>query len=478
MKKVLSILLGMMSLVTMAQTGSVHMLSVNDMHGAIDKFPKFAAVADSLRALYPDLIVLSAGDNRTGNPINDRDPVSCRPMVELMNQTGFNYSTFGNHEFDGSIDGLRTVINNSYCTYLCANAYSPDSLRLHYSPFVIDKVNGIRVGILGLIQTNDAGIPDCHPKHVGSITFRPVNDVAKEYKWLRNECDVFVLLTHNGYDDDLKLAHVMPEADIIIGGHSHTKLDPCVMENNVMITQTERRLQYATFTTIEVTDGKVTGRKAELIDVTNFKSVNPKVEGVVTELFKSSPLSEVIATAKSDFEEKEELGSMMADALRAETGADIAIQNNGGVRFDSMKGGDIRSYDVYTLDPFSNEAMTFTLTGGELKELLAAICRADDYGPCYVSGITYEIHLGKDNRDVKSVKIKKEDGSKFDMNRKYVVAMNSYVASVSKYEKEDPGTTLGKSTNEMLEQYLRDVKEVDYKGVKRVKVKQDQKYSR
>ena len=202
------------------------------------------------------------------------------------------------------------------------------------------------------------------------------------------------------------------------------------------------------------------------------------MEGVVTELFKSSPLSEVIATAKSDFEEKEELGSMMADALRAETGADIAIQNNGGVRFDSMKGGDIRSYDVYTLDPFGNEAMTFTLSGGELKELLAAICRADDYGPCYVSGITYEIHLGKDNRDVKSVKIKKEDGSKFDMNRRYVVAMNSYVASVSKYEKEDPGTTLGKSTNEMLEQYLRDVKEVDYKGVKRVKVKQDQKYSR
>ncbi|MGN0237768.1 MAG: bifunctional metallophosphatase/5'-nucleotidase [Lepagella sp.] len=478
MKKIFSLLIGMVSLVAVAQTGEVHILSVNDMHAAIDKFPRFAAVADSLRALYPDLLVVSAGDNRTGNPINDRDPVSSRPMVELMNKTGFKYSAFGNHEFDGKIEGLRTVINNSYCTYLCANAYSPDSLRLHYSPFVIDKINGIKVGILGLIQTNDAGIPDCHPQHVGSMTFRPVKDVAMEYKWLRNECDVFILLTHNGYDDDLKLAYTMPEADMIIGGHSHTKLDPCVMENNVMITQTERWLKYATHTTISVTDGKVTDRKAELIDVANFGSVNKDVDAVVSNLINSSPLSEIIATAKSDFREKEELGCMMADALRAKTGADIAIQNNGGVRYDSKRAGGISVCDVYTLDPFGNEAMTFTLTGEELKEMLAAICRADDYGPCYVSGITYEIHLGKDNRDVKSVKIKGADGGKFDMKKSYKVAMNSYVASVSKYEKQDPGIALGKATNEMLEEYLREVKEVDYHGAKRVTVKQDQKYSR
>ena len=49
----------------------VRILSVNDIHANIDQFPKFATMVDSLKALYPDLLVFSAGDNRTGNPIHD-----------------------------------------------------------------------------------------------------------------------------------------------------------------------------------------------------------------------------------------------------------------------------------------------------------------------------------------------------------------------------------------------------------------------
>ena len=64
----------------------VTILSVNDMHAAIDLMPRFAALVDSLRGVYPDLLVFSAGDNRTGNPINDQyDPVNY-PMIAMMNQ--------------------------------------------------------------------------------------------------------------------------------------------------------------------------------------------------------------------------------------------------------------------------------------------------------------------------------------------------------------------------------------------------------
>lgn len=91
----------------------VHILSVNDMHANIDNMPKLAAVADSLRSLYPELIILSGGDNRTGNPYNDRNAEPSRPMTELMNAIGFNASAIGNHEFDANIEGLRTQINRS-----------------------------------------------------------------------------------------------------------------------------------------------------------------------------------------------------------------------------------------------------------------------------------------------------------------------------------------------------------------------------
>ena len=82
------------------QKQEVHILAVNDMHATIEAFPKLAAIADSLRTLYPSLLIFSAGDNRTGNPLNDMYEVSSYPMVALMNQVGFNATAVGNHEFD------------------------------------------------------------------------------------------------------------------------------------------------------------------------------------------------------------------------------------------------------------------------------------------------------------------------------------------------------------------------------------------
>ena len=80
-----------------AGEGEIVILSVNDMHASIDQFPKFASMVDSLRAIYPDLLLFSAGDNRTGNPVNDQyDPVNY-PMIELMNRLGFDLCTGGNH---------------------------------------------------------------------------------------------------------------------------------------------------------------------------------------------------------------------------------------------------------------------------------------------------------------------------------------------------------------------------------------------
>ena len=99
----------------------VHILSANDMHAAIECFPRLCFVADSLRALYPDLLILSAGDNRSGDPINDMYEIPAYPMVSLMNIVGFQASTLGNHEFDSGQEGLAKLINMSIFPYLCAN---------------------------------------------------------------------------------------------------------------------------------------------------------------------------------------------------------------------------------------------------------------------------------------------------------------------------------------------------------------------
>ena len=95
------------------------------MHSAIEKMPQIAAIVDSLRAIDPFLLVLSGGDNRTGNPYNDLyEPVSY-PMVSMMNLIGFDASALGNHEYDSKVDGLAKVISLSNFPYLAANISCP-----------------------------------------------------------------------------------------------------------------------------------------------------------------------------------------------------------------------------------------------------------------------------------------------------------------------------------------------------------------
>ena len=106
--------------VTVTGETEIHILSVNDMHASIDMFPKFAALVDSLRGVHPDLLVFSAGDNRTGNPINDQyDPMNY-PIIELMNRTGFDLSAVGNHEWDGNVVNFQHDIERAKFPFLCA----------------------------------------------------------------------------------------------------------------------------------------------------------------------------------------------------------------------------------------------------------------------------------------------------------------------------------------------------------------------
>ncbi len=464
-----------------AERKQVHIMSINDMHAAIEHFPKLVHIADSLRALYPDLLVLSAGDNRTGNPINDEYTEPSRPMVELMNKTGFKYTTLGNHEWDGQgIDGLRNVINWSNFHYLCANVIAPDSMRLHIDPFAIVEQNGLRIGIIGALQVDSAkGTPDLHPKLVEGITFEPVVPTVKRYsQWMRGVCDVLLLLSHNGLADDLKMAAEMPEFDVIIGGHSHSKVDPCEMVGNVMVTQTERWLKYCSHITLDVDNGKVVDKKAELINVRTHTGTDAATQAMVDKFSDNPELNRMLATAKTPFDEKEDLGSLMADAMRDQAKADIAVQNSGGVRYDTKPAGPFNVSDCYRLDPFGNEVIKMRLTGEEVIGLLGGICKADDYGPAYVSGITYKIHLGKDNRDVKSVQAFLPNGKKIDRKAYYTVVCSSYVASVAQFERADEGDNTFITSVEMIMNYLSKVKEIDYKGTKRVEVKMDNAYSR
>jgi len=446
--------------------------SVNDMHAAIDNFPKLAFIVDSLKAIYPDMLLVAAGDNQTGNPVNDQYPEKGWPMIDLMNATGFDISALGNHEFDTGPEGLTNLKNKARFSFICANVSTSVWQDIKISPYkIITLPNGLRLAFLGLLQLGQNGIPDSHPDNVEGFAFRSPFETAPEYLWLKDSSDIFIALTHIGFEEDVKLAETMPAGiDLIIGGHSHTRVEKEQIHNGIMITQSENKLKYGTLIKLTASGDGSLQRNMQLIDIRNSKNEKPAIRDMVDKYNDNPVLNEVIATATDDFSSYEELGYLMADAQREAAGADLALMNPGGVRIDRLEKGPVSIKNVYQLDPFGNELVVTKLTGEEIYSLMRAAWPVDDRSPLYPSGITTELKLDAEGNPAEII-ILTGNGTPLEMTRTYSVAMNSYMTQVYSYEHSDPGQSLFFTTADALISHLKKHSNViSYRGEKRVQV--------
>ena len=453
------------SVVCVAHGETVRILSTNDMHAAIDKMPQLASIVDSLRAIDPSLLVLSAGDNRTGNPYNDLyEPVSY-PMIEFMNLIGFDASALGNHEYDSKVKGLASMTALSNFQYLAANITCPPESRINVVPYKVFDVKGVKVGVLGITQVGTLGIPDTHPDNVKGLSFQQPLEVIPQYKWLTEQCNVNVLLTHVGYEVDLELAKAFPYYDLIVSSHSHTQLEGGELHNGVLITQNGYQLPRVTLTTIEVEDGKVVSKRAENIFIEKTTPRGDAAQALLNH-FKSSPeMERQIGTFATNISTYDELGVMMCDAWREELGCDIAFENYGGVRYDVFPAGPITVKDILNLDPFLNTAVVMTLTGKELSDMLIACFKADRNRFPITSGCTAVVtYTDSQKTDIKKLELFTQDGKKLDMKKKYRVMTNNYVASICDSPRNDQGERGTDTTSDLIIRWLEKMKTVDYQG--------------
>jgi 5'-nucleotidase len=446
--------------------------AVNDMHAAIDNFPKLAYIVDSLKVIYPDMLLVAAGDNQTGNPVNDQYPEKGFPMIDLMNATGFDLSATGNHEFDTRPEGLGNLTNKAGFSFICANVSIDSTLNAKISPYkIVTLPNGLRIAFLGLLQLGQNGIPDTHPDNIKGFSFRSPFETALQYISLKDSSDILIVLSHLGFEEDVKLAESMPDGiDLIMGGHSHTRVEKEQIHNGIMITQAENKLKYGTLLKLTIGGDGTMQRSMQLIDIRNSKKEKPSIRAMVDKYNDNPVLNEVIATTTADFSSYEELGYLMADAQRDAAGADIALMNPGGVRIDRLDKGPVTIKNVYQLDPFGNELVVTKLTGEEIYSLMRAAWPVDDKSPLYPSGITTELKLDAEGNP-EEIRILTENGTPFEMNRIYSVAMNSYITQVYKYQHSDPGQSLFISTADALIGFLKKQGIVrSYQGEKRIHI--------
>jgi len=449
-----------------AQRREVHILSVNDMHATMDVFPQLAALVDSLRAVDPSLLIFSAGDNRTGNPLNDKHEISAYPMVALMNQVGFSGSTLGNHDFD--VCSLARLTGLSNFRYICANIQADDSTGIRTVPSQVFDVEGLKVGVVGAVQLGPQGVPSTHPDNLHGLHFLPPMETVGQYEPLSRQCDVTILLSHLGYQDDVEVAKRYPWLDLIIGGHSHTQLKGNERVNGVLITQNKNKFGRVTYTTLTVEGGRVVDKRAEYIDIRNYPRKNHLVESMVRFFSDNPKFQRVVARAEAPFCNKEELGCMMCDAFMDAFDADIAVENPGGVRIDSLPAGDITVLDIYEMDPFDNDAVVLELTGEELLRMLLTYTAGRYYSFPFVGGIRCELTREPgDSTKLKSARLLTMKGKKLDMKRRYRVVTNNYVTATSRIP-EGAAHIQNVQTTDVIMRFLEKRMTVNYQGVRRL----------
>lgn len=434
---------------------------LNDIHAQIDNFAKIAWFLKQERAKNPNVFLLNAGDNFSGNPVVDQYKPKGEPMLTLLNDVKVDVATLGNHDFDYGQERLKTAMEQAVYPTICANVKvdtEKGAVIPQLKPYTVLKTSdGIKIAVLGIIQTGrDSHIPATHPKHLTRLTFSWGMEAAKTYRDLRKENEVFIGLTHMGFDSDERLAAEMPELDVIVGGHSHTVVKEPKEINGVLVTQAGSYAKYIGRIRLTVKDGKVIAKSGDLVDVKTLENEIPEIKEKIN-VFNSNPeLSKVIAALPMVVQGKDPLGNLITDAIRNIHELDIAFHNEGGIRAPRL-GKEVRMEDVYKLLPFGNDIIRFEMSTAEIKEFITNDYEKYKNFDLKVSGIEYTVVVkpaAGGAIEVTAVELRDASGALLDDGKTYAVGFNGYVASAYKFSHQDPGKALQTTIAQTLIDYL------------------------
>ncbi len=426
----------------------------NDVHGKIDNFAKVAAIVEAERSQGGNVYLFCAGDNFTGNPVIDQYVPPGEPMLELLNHLRMDLMCPGNHEFDIGLENLKSFAARAHFPFVSANIEAPAGMFPKLQPSVmLETRDKVKIGVFGLIQIEaGSGLPSTHPDRVKGLRFSEPLAKALETKTMRADSHVLIALTHIGYDQDLLLAARMPELDVIIGGHSHTRVDPAEIVNGVLIAQAGSDNRFLGRLELRVRDGRVVGKKGELIDLKTVSAEDDAVKAMIDRFNLNPAFARVVAEAPFAIEGKDALGSLMTDAMCRVHGLDIAFQNNGGIRVNRL-GEKITIKDIYTLDPFGNQVVEISMSAEEIRSLIRDSFRKGGEIDLQVSGITYLVRTDGERR-IQEILLRTVDGLPLPEERMYKVGVSSYVASSYDFVHQDTGRALNATTADALIRFL------------------------
>ncbi|MGE5657373.1 MAG: bifunctional metallophosphatase/5'-nucleotidase [Actinomycetota bacterium] len=382
-----------------AETVNITLLQLNDIYeitpvagGTRGGLARVATIRQQLLQQNPHTYTILAGDafspSALGTAKVNGKPLAGQQMVAVMNAIGFNYATFGNHEFDLPQDLFLERLKESRFTWFSGNVSDGKKQPFPNVPrSVVFNVKGeggavVRVGLIGVTLGSN---------HANYVTYTdPLTTAQAEVKALQGKADIVVAVTHLPLEQDQKLVEAIPEIKLIIGGHEHENIQQWRGQNFTPIFKADanartvyiHNLAYNT----ETHDLKI---NSHLQPVTDAIPDEPNTAKVVKEwvdrgfqafLANGFNPEEIIGETTLTLDGLETsvrnqsttLTELIAQAMLTEVPeAELAILNGGAIRIDdTIPPGKITQYDVIRMLPFGGKIVSVEMRGELLQRVL------------------------------------------------------------------------------------------------------------
>jgi 2',3'-cyclic-nucleotide 2'-phosphodiesterase (5'-nucleotidase family) len=406
------------------------LLHYSDLENVYDTPERAGRLAGLLRELNgEDAILAGSGDNTSPGVLALVEDGA--QALDFFAAVEPDVETFGNHEFDHSHAALKDLVADSPQTWVSANVWSDRESGDRFGadagvvPGTVVETDGDSVGFVGVTTERTASI---NP-FADDLEFTdPVEAARDALRDLTDSDDLgldyAVVLSHLGRGDE-ELAREV-EADAILGGHVPTEREDEV--EGTLLTRPGDGGAVVLEVDLE-TDAVTRHRVADA-------PVHEGVAEAMRERLASAGLDEVVATVETPIDRAEttlfggesRLGNFVADAYRWKTGADVGLQNAGGIRTGDALEGEVTAADLVSVTPFEESVVVAEVPGEQLREAFEWAASPDlgfaedGWWHAQVSGAT--VAWDPDDHAVESVRV---GGQPLDADRIYSVAVSDYL---------------------------------------------------
>ena len=354
---------------------TVVLLSTNDIHAQIDRFPQLAAAVEACRDTVENVVLVDAGDRWTGNPFVDRTTPAGMPIIRLMNRLGYDVATFGNHEFDHGQAHMGRILDSVTFAVVCSNLRSDTCTFPQVPAYTILERGGIRIGFVGAVTNYEGpGHPAGHASSFVGLTFPDPQQTSLQCaRELRSQVDLLVLVSHMGdkRDEEL-LAKTAQDGDnanlydLVIGGHTHQIRNSVV--DGALLTQTGSRLNNVGATVVRMRGRKIVDISFRLVELASYDAAQPYADMVVA--YKNQPQLNRSAGRFAKGADKLGLAQWIARSIATATRSEIGLYHRGGVRLDTIPAGEVSRAAIYALEPFNTPVTVTRMTPEELRAVI------------------------------------------------------------------------------------------------------------